>query len=30
MNDEIKKFVYDIHESICSIENYQTEIPVIQ
>jgi uncharacterized protein with HEPN domain len=22
MNDEVKKFVYDIHESICSIENY--------
>ena len=22
MNDEVKKFWYDIHESICSIENY--------
>ena len=22
MNDEVKKFLYDIHESICSIENY--------
>jgi len=22
MNDEVKKFVYDIHEAICSIENY--------
>ena len=22
MNDEVNKFLYDIHESICSIENY--------
>ena len=22
MSDEVKKFIYDIHESICSIENY--------
>jgi len=22
MNDEIKKYLYDIHESICSIESY--------